>query len=1028
MEPLGALFLFVVGISFAWSLLFGWIGAFQLRRLSKTVRQLEGRLEEAEEERERLARRLAEFEPAEPPVERTAEPAVAEPQPVAPQELTVSPEGPLPRTMEVPPETEPVMEAEAEGLAEPEPDAEPNRVPESPSESAVESTEAVEQVPPPPLVAPVEESGFDWERWIGVRGAALLGGIVFSLAGLFFLQYSIEQGYFPPPVRVALGLFTGVACLVASEALRRRRLDYDSTANALAGAGVVVLYGAVWAGHILYGLIGSSIAFVLAALITMTCGVISWRYGSQVVALLGLAGGFAAPGFLGSAFDVPLGLFAYLLLLDLGLLVLAARRGWPRLAVLSLLVTVLYQAFWVFDRMSPDQLLVGLGVLAVFAGLYTVALDRLRWEEGSEGAVGWLQLLPAAALFTPLVFASLLALQRETGAALWPFGMLLALLLPLALWTAERHSLRWLPAVVSAATLMVLVPWHFELDRVAERTWEGLGMALGLAILVHGGAELRLLGARLGAGILAGGLLPALFLVRLDLESTTWLPWLAAWWILALLLGRQGNMGESPRRQLFAATVLGLGHGLLFAVHGGPDRLWLLLVGLVAALLYQGLALACRADQELGRLLAAPGIEAAAALVALVQMVVLWGGLGTFVGPLPYLGVTALLALLALLAVTRGTADLFYELALAALVMAHALWSEQAVTLDRSDLWLPGLLLQVVTVLGLTAWPFLVGDAVGHRHRIWRATAFVGPAWFWPMKTLYTAQFGDAALGLLPLFLGAVALLAAYRARGAWLEDPEAKDRLAWFAGIALAFAALAIPLQLEKEWITLGWAVMGTAVLFLWRQLDHVGLKYFALFLLGLATVRLVANPAILDYYPRGDWPVFNWLLYTYWVPTVALVLSARILEPLEVQRLRSWESALQQRRPLAANTCGLAAIVVFFAWINLALFDFFATGERLEISFERLAARDLSLSLAWIAYALILLGFGMARASRSLRWISLAFLVLSIGKVFLYDLGELGGLYRVASLVGLAISLLLVSLAYQRFVFRQPPGKEGM
>ena len=61
------------------------------------------------------------------------------------------------------------------------------------------------------------------------------------------------------------------------------------------------------------------------------------------------------------------------------------------------------------------------------------------------------------------------------------------------------------------------------------------------------------------------------------------------------------------------------------------------------------------------------------------------------------------------------------------------------------------------------------------------------------------------------------------------------------------------------------------------------------------------------------------------------------------------------------------------------------------------------------------------MAKDSSGLRWISLGFLVLTIGKVFLYDLGQLRDLYRVASLVGLAVSLIAVSLAYQRFVFRR-------
>ena len=38
---------------------------------------------------------------------------------------------------------------------------------------------------------------------------------------------------------------------------------------------------------------------------------------------------------------------------------------------------------------------------------------------------------------------------------------------------------------------------------------------------------------------------------------------------------------------------------------------------------------------------------------------------------------------------------------------------------------------------------------------------------------------------------------------------------------------------------------------------------------------------------------------------------------------------------------------------------------------------------------------------------------------EVFLADLGNLQDLYRVASLVGLAISLIVISLAYRRFVF---------
>ena len=102
------------------------------------------------------------------------------------------------------------------------------------------------------------------------------------------------------------------------------------------------------------------------------------------------------------------------------------------------------------------------------------------------------------------------------------------------------------------------------------------------------------------------------------------------------------------------------------------------------------------------------------------------------------------------------------------------------------------------------------------------------------------------------------------------------------------------------------------------------------------------------------------------------------------------------------------------------------FATGDVLRLDFERLPARDLATSIAWALYALVLLALGVRRRSVGLRWVSLGVMMVTIAKVFLYDLGELQDLYRVASLLGLAVSLILVSLAYQRFVLRREPAAD--
>ena len=51
-----------------------------------------------------------------------------------------------------------------------------------------------------------------------------------------------------------------------------------------------------------------------------------------------------------------------------------------------------------------------------------------------------------------------------------------------------------------------------------------------------------------------------------------------------------------------------------------------------------------------------------------------------------------------------------------------------------------------------------------------------------------------------------------------------------------------------------------------------------------------------------------------------------------------------------------------------------------------------------------------GIWRRLRPLRFVSLGFLVLTIAKVFFYDLGHLEGAFRILSFLGLGIALILV------------------
>jgi len=874
----------------------------------------------------------------------------------------------------------------------------------------------------------------DWERWIGIRGAAVLGAVVLGLAGLLFFKYSIDRGLITPTMRAVFGTVVGLACVVGSEWLRR--MGYRYLAEGVSGAGVVILYSAFWAAHILYGLIGMPAAFGLMILVTAACCVLAVRHSAFVVAVIGLIGGFATPLLLSSGSDRPIGLFGYVLLLDLALLTLGHKKRWPSLGALSLLATVLIQALWIGARMGPDRVLLGLVILGTFAALFAWTA-RLAPEGAARRVALWSQV---GAILFPFAFAVYFAARVDLGPHLYPLAILMALLGGAACWISRERGRSALGLGAAAATVAVIGVWLLQHRLTPALSWETVAVGVGLSVVFHlflerDRASFAPDDPALAALVSAAGVFILFLFAGCTAESAAPWPWVAGWAVLTALLYRQAGFPGQGELQVAAAVGLGVALSALHLVrHAAPGFpaatpfLALLVGGSVAI---QGVALSRRQI----------GPRRLADVASVVLPVVLLVGLAVApmmreLGPAPALGATLLLGLLAALGATRLGSGIGYAAAAAATWIAQVSWTAQDadrryraiehVTTDlaqRPSDSLHALILEALAVVAFTAWPFVAASRFSSQRAAWYAAALSAPAWFFSLRQLFVAAFGDAFIGALPVALGALALAATARARRHWAsQDPLRLSALAWFSAVALGFISVAIPLQLEKEWITIGWALEGLAVIALWRRLDHPGLKYFGVVLLGAAAARLVANPFILDYYTRSGTRIFNWLLYTYVVPAAAALGSAALLRPLETGRLRAWERQFYQRdRPLGSISVAVAALLVVFVWINLTIADWFSTGPTLTLSFGETPAQRLTVSIAWAVYALVLLGFGMARDTIGLRWLSLGFLLVTIGKVFLYDLGALRDLYRVASLAGLAVSLLLVSFLYQRFVFRR-------
>ena len=112
-----------------------------------------------------------------------------------------------------------------------------------------------------------------------------------------------------------------------------------------------------------------------------------------------------------------------------------------------------------------------------------------------------------------------------------------------------------------------------------------------------------------------------------------------------------------------------------------------------------------------------------------------------------------------------------------------------------------------------------------------------------------------------------------------------------------------------------------------------------------------------------------------------------------------------------------GLGTVLAFIL-MNIELADGFSKGAFIEFEFSGSLERDLAYSLAWAVFAFALLVVGIRRRVASPRYAGLGLLSVTLMKLFFHDLWSLGGLYRIGSLIGLALVLIPVSYLYQRFL----------
>jgi uncharacterized membrane protein len=845
-------------------------------------------------------------------------------------------------------------------------------------------------------------SSFSFEELFGRRLPIWAGGITLAVAGMLIVKLSIEAGLLSPPVRVIMGSIFGFALIGAAElALRQEeRVRDERVRQALSGAGIASLYASVLIASNLYHLISPLAAMLGMAAVTALAMGLSLRFGAPS-ALLGLAGGLAAPALIGSDEPNIALLSLYLALAVGGLCTLSRGQRWAWLGISALVGGFGWGLLLMLNGAlsMPETISVGLYLLLLGVGLPMLGFAG-NWQNR-------LRLITAIA-----AAAQMAALVAMGGFALLNWG-LFGLISLAMLWLAHREpSLERLPPVGLVIVLLLLGVWPDPRQDHFSLVMAGAGLIYGLPALWRlwrtNGSIIE--AAEVAAISLAGLCLPLYHFYGADgfaPERPTDVRYGLLAIAVALIAAVAAALGwkHAERRDDARFAILAIAAGLLLAFAAGfllPD--WLegdAIAGVGLALLILGQRAEDKRFEPISWVfaavgLAANGFEEPWGVEPLWQDALQWG-----------------LAAAAFAAFAWKARFRYGRIAAQFLVPMLLYLALVPLVPDRFE---P--LIAPVLLLALAAAPLRLAPAM------W-STAVMIAAWAVEPVGTWLAAGGTSLFGM-PIFVDTVpaaddALLkllipATLVGLSLWL----ARARLLKYeriTGLSLAAALgmiaihslykLIFAISSDELFVTYGlaertlWEVLllGAAAV-CWRFRKETACLIF----LGAAGAHLTVYTLLLHNplwaeQAVGALPLINLVVLAYAVPAAILWAVDRI-------------PSVTRFVPDRAVAIGWMILILLFAASMLR--QLFHGSLLVEPGLSQ--AEDIARSILAIAMAIGFLLWGIRTEQRDWRIGSLLLMLAAVAKVFLWDTQGLEGLIRIASFVALGFSLIGIGWLYSR------------
>ncbi len=195
-------------------------------------------------------------------------------------------------------------------------------------------------------------AGISYEDSSGeILGKIGIGALVLGVA--FFLKYAFDNNWIGPTGRIFVGVLIGAILISIGQYFRKK---YDVFSEVMFGGGIAILYLSFYAAHSFYNLIDPLNTGILMFLVTALTFILSFVNHDNKLAILAIIGGFTTPYIIGATGNNMFEVFAYVLILDVGVLAITIFKKWPELVTLALVGTAINFFTWMIGYYNESLL------------------------------------------------------------------------------------------------------------------------------------------------------------------------------------------------------------------------------------------------------------------------------------------------------------------------------------------------------------------------------------------------------------------------------------------------------------------------------------------------------------------------------------------------------------------------------------------------------------------------------------------------------------------------------------------------